>query len=106
MISEEKCGKALRYLAVTDIKAAKLKVEALELEDKITATKAAIIKRTDGAMDLRKAIAEDSEAVSKAKDEYYKKLLEFEKVKNRRGTATRITELWQTVASNRRAGMQ
>jgi ribosomal 30S subunit maturation factor RimM len=106
MIDEARCERALNYLSTSDVQAAELKVESLKLEDKIAALKAAIIARTDGAMELRKAIAETSEDVAKARTDYYAKLLEFEIVKNRRHTATRVTELWQTVASNRRAGMQ
>ena len=104
MISEERAEKAIHYLADTDEKAAFAKVEAERLEDEIKATKAAILLRVEGSVAVREALAETHENTVAARKEYYAQLLVHEKYYNRRKTEERITDLWRTVASNRRHG--
>lgn len=101
-----RCEKALNFLASSDEEAAQLKVEVTRIEDKIAAMKAAIFLRCEGSVEGRKATAEDSPEVHSEREKLYDAMLKFERVRNRRSTAARLTELYQTVASNRRAGMQ
>lgn len=101
-----RCESAINFLSDTDEEAAQLKVEVSRIEDKIAAMKAAIFMRCEGSVELRKCTAEDAPEVYSEREKLYVALLKFEHVRNRRGTAARVTELYQTIASNRRAGMQ
>lgn len=103
-ISDERCEAGLRYLAETDRTAAELKVDSQRLEDEIKATKAAIVQRVDGSVELRKAIAETHENTMRARNDYYAALLKHEHMANRRRTEERITDLWRSVNANRRQG--
>lgn len=103
-LSDERCEDGLRYLAETDEVAAKLKVEALRLEDEVKAIKAAIVQRVEGSVELRKAIAETHESTVEARGKYYSALLKAEHMANRRRTEERITDLWRSVNANRRQG--
>lgn len=101
---DQRCENALNYLSHTDEKAAQLKMDVAMLEDEITALKAAIFTREEGSVELRKAIAEQAPEVISAREKYYKALLEFEHVRNRRTTANAVIELWRSINANRRMG--
>ena len=105
MITDERCEKAIRFLAETDEKAAIAKVESQRLEDEVKAIKAAVFTRGEGSVEQRKADAELHQSVKDIRKEYYDQLLAYEHLQNRRRTEERVTELWRTVASNRRHGM-
>lgn len=103
-LTDERCEEGLRFLAETDGKAADLAVDAKRLEDEIKAVKAAIVQRTEGSVELRKAIAETHESTGSAREKYYAALLKHEHMENRRRTEERITDLWRSVNANRRQG--
>ena len=104
MIGDNTYEKALHFLAETDEEAAKEKVRAMELEDEIKATKAAVFQRVEGSVEARKAMAETHENVTATRKLYYDALLKWEHRANKRRTAERIIECWRSEQANRRQG--
>lgn len=105
MIDDSRCEKAIRYLAGTDDETAEAKVECKRLEDQVKAVEDAIFLRLEGSVELRKATARTNVEAVNVRNQYYTALLKYEKLVNHRNTEERVTELWRTVASNRRHGM-
>lgn len=104
-ISDDRCEKAIRYLASTDVEAAEAKVEVKKTEDEIDAIQAAIFHRLEGSVEARKSAAKIDALAVAARNAYYVALLKFESLYNKRKTEERITDLWRSVNSNRRAGI-
>lgn len=105
IVTDKYCEDAVLYLAKTDLTAAQHKVEVERLTDKITAVKAAIFKRAEGSVEMRKAEAETAPEIEAERALYYQALLAYEAMRNKRSTAALVTELWRSVNSNRRAGI-
>jgi hypothetical protein len=104
MISDERCGKALTYLANTDEDAAELKVVVARKEYLLELARKSVYLNSEGTVENRKAKAELSNEVGFAMDEYLEAMLSHEKVKAKRLTEALIVETWRSVNANRRVG--
>ena len=102
MITDDRLQKALTFLADTDEKAAELKVEVERAAYLLKAMKSAIIIREDGAMELRKAVAEKGSAEKTG--EWLETLRQFEALTNKRKTEALIVDVWRSLNANRRVG--
>jgi hypothetical protein len=58
----------------------------------------------EGSVEAKKAIAEVSENVKQAQENYLSALLSFEKIRAKRVTEALIVETWRTVSANQRSG--
>ena len=104
LISDERCEKAMRYLATTDEEAAVAKAKAKALEQYGKTVKAF------GFLDATVSVAE-REAQSLLSDEYKAYLKEYEKAvmdserfANKRATEAGVREVWRSLQANRRQG--
>jgi hypothetical protein len=104
MLSEDRLGAAMRYLATTDEEAAKLKVEVARSEYRCKLTRASVFLESEGSVEARKAQAEVSERVQKAEDQLMKALGAYEHMKAKRATEEWIVEVWRSMNANRRQG--
>jgi hypothetical protein len=104
MISDERCGKALTYLASTDEEAAELKVSVARKEYLLDLARRKVFLSSAGNIEERKAQAEMSSDVGSAMDEYLQSMLEHERVKAKRLTEALVVETWRSVNANRRIG--
>ena len=104
MIADERCGKALHYLASTDEDAAELKTEVARKEYLVELARKREFLSAEGSVEARKALAEVSDSVKQAQDNYLTALLSFEKIRAKRVTEALIVETWRSVNANRRAG--
>ena len=104
MISEDRLQKAITYLAETDELASELKTDVDRKDYAIKMTEAAIVVHSEGAMELRKATAKDSDAYKQAVDNYLNAVNRYNDVNNKRKTELLITEIWRSLNANRRLG--
>jgi|ERR1700752_4368517 len=104
MISDERCAKALHYLATTDEDAAELKTQVARMEYLVDLARKKEFLIADGNIEVRKALAESSENVKQAHENYLTALLSFEKIRSKRVTEELITQVWRSVNANRRQG--
>ena len=104
MISDERCAKALHYLATTDEDAAELKTQVARMEYLVDLARKKEFLIAEGNIETRKALAETSENVKLAQDNYLQALLSFEKIRAKRVTEALICEVWRSVSANRRQG--
>lgn len=106
MISDPKCEESIHLLHDTDDEAALAKVDVQKAEDEIKAREDAIFMRSEGSVEAKKVLARSDPETVKARNDYYSALLKYERLYNKRKTAERIIELWRSINSNRRAGVQ
>lgn len=106
MITDAKCEESIHYLHDSDDEAAVAKTDVTKAEDEVKAIESAIFLRVEGSVEQRKALSRTDAETVKARNEYYSSLLKFERLYNKRKTAERIIELWRSINSNRRAGVQ
>jgi len=101
-ITEERMCKALQYLADTDLPFAEARslMEGKSKQEK-TVLGLVFLKET-GTKDEREYQARVSDSYLTWKNEYEAAVLDFELYKNRRITATLLSELWRSLNSNRR----
>lgn len=104
MISEERAGKALKYLASTDEETADAKVEVARCEYHCKLVRAAVFLENEGSVEVRKAKAETSERVQNAEGAYLKAMGVFEHLKAKRATEEWVIETWRSLNANRRQG--
>lgn len=104
MITDDRLQKALTFLAETDEKAAELKVDVERAAYYLKAMKSAIIIREDGAMELRKAIAEKDALTAEKTGEWLETLRQSEALNNKRKTEVLIIDVWRSLNANRRTG--
>lgn len=105
MISDERLSKALTFLSETDMEAAERKADVERQMFRFKKVKAAIFEHGEGAMDLRKAIAENSPEAEAAYMDYLKELADFETLANKRKTETLIVDVWRSLNASRRQGI-
>jgi hypothetical protein len=96
---------ALNFLSTTDQEIVALERNYKDAEQVYKETKAAIIKCTDGAMDLRKAEAEMHPESKKAWGIAQDAWQEWKNLAMRRDSAERRWEDWRSINSARRQGM-
>ena len=104
MITDERCGKALHYLASTDEDAAELKTAMARSEYLVDLARKKEFLIAEGNIEVRKALAETSESVKLAQENYLAALLSFEKIRAKRVTEALVVETWRSVNANRRMG--
>jgi hypothetical protein len=104
MIQEDRCARAIAYLASTDESAAELKGEVARKDYLCRFTRANVFQRSEGSVEMRKAIAESSEEVQAAENERVLAIIEYEKVNTKRATEELIVEVWRSCNANRRHG--
>ena len=104
MVSDHRCGEALAYLQRTDEEAAELKVQVERKAYLVELARKKAYLAAAGTIEQRKAIAETSQEVGDATDNWLAALLEFEKVKGHRTTEILIVDVWRTASANRRTG--
>jgi L-lactate utilization protein LutB len=104
VIQEDRCARALAYLAETDEKAAELKAQVARKEYGAKLARSKVFLVSEGSVEARKAMAETSQDVQQAEGELADSILEFEKVKAKRATEELIVDVWRSVSANRRQG--
>jgi hypothetical protein len=104
MITEERCEKALRYLASTDEEAAELKADVDRSEFKAKVMKAAVFLHQEGTVAEREAKAMTAESVTAAYTRHFKAIRDYQAVANKRALQVLVVECWRTLQANRRVG--
>jgi hypothetical protein len=104
MISEERCEKALRYLAETDEQAAELKADVDRSEYKAKAMKAACFLTLAGTVAEREAQSQANDSVKQAYEAHFKAIRDYQAVANKRALQVLVVEVWRSLQANRRVG--
>lgn len=104
MISDDRCTKALQYLAETDVRSAELKADVARKEYAVDLARKRVFLVADGNNEERKATAETSQDVQTAHDKWVEAMLDYERVKAKRATESFVIEVWRSVNANRRIG--
>ena len=101
-IDEERVGKAMRYLAITDLSyaGAKADLEAAEILRK--RVRARIFLDSEGTVAERQAEAEVHDDTQAADDAYVTAIRVFEELKARRQRADLLVEVFRTLEASRR----
>lgn len=105
VVTEERAGKALRYLASTDGDTADAKVEVARCEYRCKLVRASVLlEQTEGSVAIKEAKAEGDKRTQDAEAERFKAIGVFEHLKAKRATEEWVMELWRSVNANRRQG--
>lgn len=105
MISEERAGKSLNYLASTDEEVAEAKVAVARCEYHCDLVRAQVLlEQTEGSVAIKEAKAEVDERTQKAEEQRLKAIGVFEHLKAKRATAEWVIETWRSLNANRRQG--
>lgn len=103
-LNDDRVEKALVYLASTDEDHAGLGSEVKRLEEGVKQAKAHSFLVAEGTVAEREAKAVASLKYANAIELWTEAYRDFKILDNKRNTEIRITELWQTLSSNRRKG--
>ena len=101
-IDEDRVGKAMRYLAETDLTYAEAKAELESAEILRKRVRARVFLTEDGTVAERNAEAEcycDTEA---ADDRYVGAIKRFEEIKAKRQRAELLIDVWRSLEATRR----
>ncbi len=105
VVTEDRAGKALRYLALTDQESADAKVAVAKAEYYCELVRAQVmLEQKEGSIAHKEAIAEVDERTQKAEDARMKAIGAFEYLKAKRATEIWVIEMWRSLNSNRRQG--
>jgi hypothetical protein len=104
-LNDDRVEKALVYLANTDERHACLSSEVKRLEEAIKQTKAHLFLLAEGSVAQREAKAIASPEYGSTVHSWIDAYKEFKILDNKRNSEVRVTELWQTLSSNKRKGM-
>ena len=104
-IDEERVGKAMRYLAVTDLSYAEAKANLESAEILRKRVRARVFLTEDGTVAERQAEAEVHHDTEAADDAYVTAIKAFEELKARRQRADLVIEVWRSLEATRRRGM-
>jgi hypothetical protein len=105
VVTEDRAGKALRYLATTDGDTADAKVEVARAEYRCKLIRASVIlEQTEGSVALKEAKAEVDPRTQAAEADRFKAMGVFEHLKAKRATEEWVMELWRSLNANRRQG--
>lgn len=105
MISEDRAGKSLNYLASTDEDTAEAKVSVAKCEYRCKLIRAQVmLEQTEGSIAVKEAKAESDERTQKAEAERFMAIGIFEHLKAKRATAEWVIETWRSLNANRRQG--
>ena len=103
-LDENRVEKALIYLSDTDESHAILGSEVKRLEEALKQAKAHSFLMSEGTVAEREAKAVASLSYANSVIQHIEAYRDFKILDNKRNTEVRITELWQTLSSNRRKG--
>ena len=104
-LNDDRVEKALIYLSSTDKDHAVLGSEVKRLEEGIKQALAHFFLLSDGTVAEREAKAKASPNYASAVDAWVTAYKDYKILDNKRNSEIRITELWQTLSSNKRKGM-
>ena len=104
MISLERLEKSLTFIAETDEKAAELKTNVERAAYKLKRTKAILYIHEDGAVELRKAKAEQATETIEAEAEFLHAHQLSEALQNKRKTEFLIVDVWRSLNASKRHG--
>lgn len=105
MVKDERCEKALRFLASTDEQAAVSKADVARAEYAAKLARARVFLLSEGgSVEARKAAAEQSADVQHAENKVADAIEAYEKLRARRTTEELVIEVWRSCGANRRAG--
>jgi sugar phosphate isomerase/epimerase len=104
VISDDRCERALRYLAETDEEAAELKANVERCEFKAKQVKASVFLHFTGTVGEREAEALTGQRTTAAYEEYFKAIRDYQAVANKRALQVLIVEVWRSLQANRRVG--
>lgn len=104
MISDERAGKALTYLAETDGPCAEAKANMERMEYKAKAVKQAVFQISSGNVAERTAAAETSSDYQQALEAYFAAVKDYGHIANKRETERIVMDTWRTIQANRRQG--
>jgi len=104
IVSDDKCHKAVAYLAETDQPAAlaRARMDALNASEKTIL--ALEILEAEGTAQERESRARVSTAYREWKSEYEDALADWYLYQNKRSTAEKLVEVWRSVNASRRTG--
>jgi len=102
LINERDMEDSLNYLAGSDEKYALAKADVLRAEILCKRIRARILVGEEGAIELRKAKAENFPEVIKADEEYCTATLDFETLKAKRSRAEMTIDVFRTLEASRR----
>jgi len=104
LVDEARVQRALDYLIKTDEEFAKAKsyMEGIDRQEK--SILAAEFLKSEGSIEVRKAVAATSEAYKNWQEYNKQAVLDYEIMRNKRNTADLIIELYRTLCANRRKG--
>ncbi len=97
--------KALDFLSTTDQDVVALERQHKDLEQAYKETKAAVIRTSEGAMDLRKALAETHDSTKQAWVKSQDAWQEWRNLVMRRESADRRWQDWRSLNSSRKQGV-
>ena len=104
-LNDDRVEKALIFLSSTDEDHAILGSEVKRLEEGIKQAKAHYFLLSEGGVSEREQKALASVKYNEAIEAWTEAYKEFKILDNKRNSEVRITELWQTLSSNKRKGM-
>ena len=104
-LNDDRVEKALIYLAGTDEEHGYLGAKVKEAEEAIKQAKAHSFLIAEGTVAEREAKAVASLKYANATEIWVEAYKDFKILDNKRNSEIRITELWQTLSSNKRKGM-
>jgi hypothetical protein len=101
-IDEERVGKAMRYLAETDLPYAEAKAALESSEILRKRVRARVFLTEDGTVAERQAEAETHHDTEAADDQYVNAIKAFEELKARRQRAELLIDVWRSLEATRR----
>jgi hypothetical protein len=101
-IDEERVGKAMRYLAETDLPYAEAKAALESSEILRKRVRARVFLTEDGTVAERQAEAETHHDTEAADDQYVQAIKAFEELKARRQRAELLIDVWRSMEATRR----
>lgn len=101
-IDEERIGKAMRYLAETDLPYAEAKAALESAEILRKRVRARVFLTEDGTVAERQAEAETHHDTEAADDQYVQAIKAFEELKARRQRAELLVDVWRSLEATRR----
>lgn len=104
IVSDDRCQKALKYLASTDEDAARAKAHLEGLQEQRKTVKAMMFMQAEGAQQTREQQAYNSDEYKQHIEKIENAVLDFETLKQKRLTEALIIEVWRSCNSNRRTG--
>lgn len=104
VVTEDRVDQAMQYLAQTDLEVAHWKGATMRAEYMAEVAESLAYKSLEGTVEDRKRGAKCDENVKAAMEDWFKAIVEFEKIKARRAREVLVIDLYRTMEASRRAG--